>query len=216
MNIRFLGISFDRGAKHLRRTLIVLHLVQCFAGHHVGLGGVRIQIQNLAIHLQHALVLLGPEAAVRQRQPQGQILRVVRRGHLQKRHSIPVFGQPVVGHPDQRVQLLIVWLRLQQDAELLNRFLQIAALEQRQSKIQPQPGHVRAQLQRLAIKWRSFFVVLLTGFKQSKVRIGLRARRVILQIRAPCILSLGIVPLLFQRQSLLTARIWRSPDLGPI
>jgi len=106
--------------------------------------------------------------------------------------------------------LLIVWLRLQQDAELLNRFLQIAALEQRQSKIQPQPGHVRAQLQRLAIKWRSFFVVLLTGFKQSKVRIGLRARRVILQIRAPCILSLGIVPLLFQRQSLLTARIWRS------
>ena len=74
MRVRLLWVCLDRSTKHLRGAGVVLHLIESFAGEHVGFGGVGIQSQNLVIDVEHVLRLFRPQIAVRERKQQRQVV----------------------------------------------------------------------------------------------------------------------------------------------
>ena len=102
MHIRLLWIGLDGGAKHFYGACIVFHLIQRFAGQHVGLCRVGIEGQHLVIDIEHILVLLGPEIAVGKDKQQWHILRVVGYGFFQVRRRFGILCQSIVRHADQR------------------------------------------------------------------------------------------------------------------
>jgi hypothetical protein len=106
MHVRFVGIGLHSGAKLLNRRAMVFQLVEGFAGEHIGLGGLGIQRQYFVISIKHALVLFGSQAAMREAQPQFQVLGILGCSFLQVTHSRGVLAQPIVSHSQQDVQPL--------------------------------------------------------------------------------------------------------------
>ena len=102
VHIRLLWIGLDRCAKHFYGACIVFHLVQRFAGQHVGFGRIWIEGQHLVIDIEHIVVLLGPEIAVGKDKQQLNILRVVGYGFFEVGRRFGILRQSIVRHADQR------------------------------------------------------------------------------------------------------------------
>ena len=130
------------------------------------------------VYIENALVLFRPEAALRQYEAIGKVLRVVRHGRAKIRHGLRILAHPIMSHPQEDSQALRIGgiraLALEQRLEDANGRLHFASLEEREAEVELQARHGRIQSRGLAIKGDRLVVMLLPRFKEAQVGIGLR------------------------------------------
>ena len=104
---------------------------------------------------------------------------------------------------------------LQQDGEFGDGGFQVIGLEEGQPKVKTQAGHGWLESERLAVERHCLLVVVLTGFKQAEVSIGLGVGGMGLEEGAPGFFGFGEFALLLKGQSgLAEVRRWRLCEGG--
>ena len=123
--------------------------------------------KDLFVDIKDALVLLAPQATMREGQTKREVLRIALGSLLQVRDRDEVVAHAVVGHAEQDDQPLVAGVLLQLGGEGLDGVFEVLRLEEGKAEVHLQAGQCGVQLERVAVVGDGFAVVLLTRLEQD-------------------------------------------------
>lgn len=202
MDAGFPGIGFDGVAELLDGVVVVAHLVVGFAGEHVGFRGLGVEIEYLMIDVEDALILLGPEATMREDEAIGKVLRIARCGIAQIWNGSGVFGGTVVGRAEEETETLRVGgiggRVAVEGFEDMRGCFEIAGFEEGEAHVELEAWHGGVDGGGATIVADRVGVMLLLRRKEAEMGAGFGVAGVRFQDGLPCGFGGGGVALLFE------------------